>query len=72
MKTLGFDELWAHLDRRRILTGTLYVLKTGNAWGDLPAKLGLGCGKPGPKPEKPNRLQGDRGYDSDPLRKLLR
>ena len=29
-------------------------------------------GKPGPKREKPDRLQGDRGYDSEPLRKLLR
>lgn len=29
-------------------------------------------GKPGPKRELPDRLQGDRGYDSDPLRKLLR
>lgn len=29
-------------------------------------------GKPGPKREKPDRLQGDRGYDSNPLRKLLR
>lgn len=166
------------IDRRRILTGILYVLKTGMAWDDLPAELGCGCGKtchaylrhchaagvwqqlhalllaelnaadlidwsraiidgtyvkapeggektgpnptdrsksgskhhvmteahgiplsakltaanvpdvvpvmevltgmppvggkPGPKREKPDRLQGDRGYDSDPLRKLLR
>jgi hypothetical protein len=29
-------------------------------------------GKPGPKREKPERLQGDRGYDSEPVRKLLR
>ena len=29
-------------------------------------------GKPGPPREKPDRLQGDRGYDSEPLRKLLR
>lgn len=33
------------LDRRRILTGILYVLKTGIAWDDLPAELGCGCGK---------------------------
>lgn len=166
------------LDQRRILTGILYVLKTGIAWDDLPAELGWGCGKtcrdylrrwhargvwqqlhallltelnaadlidwsraildgsfakapeggedtgpnptdrgksgskhhlmtdgtgiplsatlsaanvpdvvpvmevltamppvggkPGPDREKPDRLQGDRGYDSEPLRKLLR
>ena len=166
------------LDRRRILTGILFVLKTGMAWDDLPAELGWGCGKtcreylrhwhtigvwqqlhallltelnaadlidwsrgiidgtfakapeggedtgpnptdrsksgskhhvltdangiplaviltaanvpdvvpvlevltaippvggkPGPPREKPDRLQGDRGYDSEPLRKLLR
>lgn len=29
-------------------------------------------GKPGPKRRKPKRLQGDRGYDSEPVRKLLR
>jgi transposase len=29
-------------------------------------------GKPGPDRSKPERLQGDRGYDSEPLRKLLR
>lgn len=29
-------------------------------------------GKPGPKREKPDRLQGDRGYDSEPVRRLLR
>jgi transposase len=29
-------------------------------------------GKRGPKREKPERLQGDRGYDSEPLRTLLR
>jgi transposase len=29
-------------------------------------------GKPGPKREKPDQLQGDRGYDSEPVRKLLR
>jgi transposase len=166
------------LDRRKVLSGILFVLKTGIGWDDLPAELGWGCGKtcknalrawqaagvwdqlhqrllsalnaadlidwsrgvidgtfakaplggektgpnptdrgksgskhhvltdatgvplavvltaanvpdvvpvmevlasmppvggkPGPKREKPDRLQGDRGYDSDPLRKLLR
>jgi transposase len=29
-------------------------------------------GKPGPKRQKPERLQGDRGYDSEPLRQVLR
>jgi transposase len=29
-------------------------------------------GKPGPKRQTPERLQGDRGYDSEPLRKILR
>src|SRR5512135_160193 len=33
------------LDHRRILTGILFVLKTGIAWEDLPAELGCGCGK---------------------------
>jgi transposase len=166
------------LDRRKVLTGILFVLKTGIAWDDLPAELGCGCGKtcrhylrewhqagvwlqlhalllaelngadqidweralidasfaeapeggedtgpnptdrgksgskhhvlsdargvplaatvtaanvnevtqvfqvltsvppvggkPGPKRQKPERLQGDRGYDSDPVRQLLR
>ncbi len=29
-------------------------------------------GKPGPKRERPEHLQGDRGYDSEPLRVVLR
>lgn len=33
------------LDHRKILTGILFVLKTGIAWDDLPADLGCGCGK---------------------------
>ena len=33
------------IDRRKILTGILFVLKTGIAWDDLPADLGCGCGK---------------------------
>jgi transposase len=33
------------LDYRRILTGILFVLKTGIAWEDLPGELGYGCGK---------------------------
>src|SRR5437762_14077592 len=35
------------LDYRKILTGILFVLKTGIAWDDLPAELGSGCGKAG-------------------------
>ena len=34
-----------HLDYRKVLTGILFVLKTGIAWDDLPAELGCGCGK---------------------------
>src|SRR5436190_15261655 len=33
------------LDYRKILTGILFVLKTGMARDDLPAELGCGCGK---------------------------
>jgi transposase len=33
------------LDDRKVLTGILFVLKTGIAWDDLPAELGCGCGK---------------------------
>ena len=33
------------LDYRRVLTGILFVLKTGIAWDDLPAEVGCGCGK---------------------------
>src|SRR6516165_9425538 len=33
------------LDYRKILTGILFVLKTGIAWDDLSAELGRGCGK---------------------------
>jgi transposase len=33
------------LDCRKVLTGILFVLKTGMAWDDLPAELGCGCGK---------------------------
>jgi transposase len=33
------------LDRRKILTGIVFVLKTGINWEDLPAELGWGCGK---------------------------
>lgn len=33
------------LDYRKVLTGIVFVLKTGIDWGDLPAELGWGCGK---------------------------
>ena len=33
------------LEPRNILSGILFVLKTGIAWDDLPAELGWGCGK---------------------------
>jgi transposase len=33
------------IEYRKILTGILFVLKTGMAWDDLPADLGCGCGK---------------------------
>lgn len=33
------------VDPRQVLTGILFVLKTGIAWDDLPAELGCGCGK---------------------------
>ncbi len=33
------------IDQRKILTGILFVLKTGIAWDDLPSDLGCGCGK---------------------------
>ena len=33
------------IDRRKVLTGILFVLKTGIARDDLPADLGRGCGK---------------------------
>jgi transposase len=33
------------IDQRQVLTGILFVLKTGIAWDDLPADLGCGCGK---------------------------
>jgi transposase len=32
------------LDDRRVLTGILFVLKSGIAWEDLPVEMGCGCG----------------------------
>lgn len=32
------------LDRRKVLTGIVFVLKTGIPWQDLPQELGCGCG----------------------------
>jgi transposase len=33
------------LDYRKVLTGILFILKSGIPWDDLPAELGCGCGK---------------------------
>jgi transposase len=33
------------LDHRKVLTGIVFVLKSGIDWEDLPAELGWGCGK---------------------------
>lgn len=33
------------IDDRRVLTGILFVLKTGIPWDDVPAELGFGSGK---------------------------
>src|SRR4051794_39609948 len=33
------------IDNRRVLTGILFVLKTGIPWDDVPCELGLGSGK---------------------------
>src|SRR5882762_7215276 len=33
------------LQPRNILTGIIFVLKTGLNWEDLPAELGWGCGR---------------------------
>ena len=32
------------LDRRKALTGILFVLRTGIPWEDLPQEMGCGCG----------------------------
>jgi transposase len=32
------------LDRRQVLTGILFVLKSGIGWEDLPQEMGCGCG----------------------------
>src|SRR5512146_2368481 len=32
------------LDERAVLTGVLFVLKTGIPWEDLPREMGCGCG----------------------------
>ena len=44
------------------VTEVLHILSTMPAVG----------GKPGPDRQLPERLQGDRGYDSEPLREILR
>ena len=32
------------MDRRKVLTGIIFVLKTGIPWEDLPQEMGCGCG----------------------------
>src|SRR5437016_449646 len=32
------------LDRRKVLTGIIFVLKTGIPWEALPVEMGCGCG----------------------------
>src|SRR5712691_10024071 len=32
------------LDRRKVLTGIIFVLKTGIPWEELPQEMGCGCG----------------------------
>src|SRR4051794_14989157 len=32
------------LDDRKVLTGIIFVLKTGTPWEDLPREMGCGCG----------------------------
>ena len=32
------------IDDRKALTGILFILKTGNAWSDLPREMGCGSG----------------------------
>jgi transposase len=32
------------MDRRKVLTGIIFVLKTGIPWEDLPLEMGCGCG----------------------------
>lgn len=33
------------IDRRKVLTGIIFVLKSGISWDELPAELGWGCGR---------------------------
>jgi transposase len=33
------------VDRRKVLSGIIFVLRTGIRWDDLPAELGWGCGR---------------------------
>jgi len=32
------------IDRRKVLTGIVFVLKTGIPWEELPQEMGCGCG----------------------------
>lgn len=41
----GVATMGKQLDRRNVLSGIIFVLKTGISWDDLPAELGWGCGR---------------------------
>jgi transposase len=57
-----------------LLSATTTAANVNDVTQALPVLLDMPPvgGKPGPKRELPDRLQGDRGYDSEPLRILLR
>ena len=56
------------------LSATVTAANVNEVTQALPVLLNMPPvgGKPGPKRQKPERLQGDRAYDSEPLRQLLR
>lgn len=56
------------------LSATVTAANVNEVTQALPVLLNMPPvgGKPGPKRRKPERLQGDRGYDCQPLRKILR
>ena len=56
------------------LSATVTAANVNDVTQALPVLLNMPPvgGKPGPKRRKPKRLQGDRGYDCEPLRRILR
>lgn len=56
------------------LSATVTAANVNEVTQALPVLLAMPPvgGKPGPKRSRPERIQGDRGYDSQPLRSLLR